>query len=452
MAASKPNVGGKSLTSTQTVLIQRMLVDNERAVLDKRQPATYETYRRIRRQPTVALARALTIAPVVASEWSVEADDDADDTWVKFIKDQVVKHRELLIRTALEAECDYGWSPWEMVLENAEYDGSTRIVVKKFKPLLVDITDILIVAEDGEFDGFRQPPPYGKVDYAEVPLANALLVNFNVEGNNWYGQPLLENIRSTYHDWNDANAGAKRYDKKIAGSIWVVYYPPGKSKLAGVETANETIAQNILNALESSGSVAIPRRVLDDMTTLQQQNPDWDVVLKEGSPKQGSFIERMSYCDKLFVRGLLTPERAILEGNFGTRAESAVHTDAAMTNRDNTHKKVTAQVNEQAVDRLLEWNFGPEAKGTVRLVAAPLLDTKVEFFRTIYQALLANPASFQKMFEEIDADALMDTTGVPRIQEVAGMEPGDETNDQLAALVGDLYKRANADVVSAPAA
>ena len=68
----------------------------------------YDDYRRIRRHPTIALARALAIAPIVAAEWSVEETADAPADAKQFIEDQLLASREDIIQKIAEAGIDYG--------------------------------------------------------------------------------------------------------------------------------------------------------------------------------------------------------------------------------------------------------------------------------------------------------------------------------------------------------
>ena len=49
-------------------------------------PATYATYRQIRKHGTIAMARELKVAPVLASEWTIDADDDVPDEWKTLVE------------------------------------------------------------------------------------------------------------------------------------------------------------------------------------------------------------------------------------------------------------------------------------------------------------------------------------------------------------------------------
>ncbi len=325
-------------------------------------PKSFETYRTIRRQPTVSLARILGVAPVVAANWSVESKD-APDERIEFIEDQLVDFHEIIMERSLLGGIDFGWQGFEKVF--AVVDG--RIVLRKLKPLLHDLTLILVDSATGGFTGFRQ-------DLIDLPVGNALLIHFRVEGTQWYGEGLLENIRSTYDKWVEVDTGAARYDKKVAGSHFVIKYPAGSSPVAGVEVDNATIASDMLKAMEASAGIMIPNQVAKFVDQLKDQPPGWDVTLLSdtGVSSQSTFIDRLAYLDKMMVRGLGFPERAILEGEFGTKAEAGVHVAVAITNMDLLHRHITRLVNWHVVDQLLALNFGEAARGTVWLSASPI--------------------------------------------------------------------------------
>ena len=58
----------------------------------KPDPGTYKTYREMRKNPTIAMARMLATAPVRTAEWSLEADEGVPAARVDFIKAQLDKH------------------------------------------------------------------------------------------------------------------------------------------------------------------------------------------------------------------------------------------------------------------------------------------------------------------------------------------------------------------------
>lgn len=431
--------------------------------LSKRSLGTYAEYRRMRKHPTVALARALVIAPVVAGSWTIEADDDVPDQQVEFIQAQIMPHREQIVEQAMRHRVDYGWGAWEKQYEIKPVDGINRVCVKRIKNLLPDFTYILIDGYNGDFEGFRQHPTQDRHDYAVVTRRYALLVAWEVEGDEYYGRPLLENIRHIHTGWLDCNAGAERYDRKMAGAQWVVHYPQGTSTKDGEENVkNSVIAASIINALEASGSVSLPRKVKTMVTNLNDASKDdnaWQIELKDHSPKQHSFVDRLKYLDTQIARGLLVPERSAMEGQFGTKAEAGEHIDFAMTQRELDHAFITRQVNDQIVDDLVALNFGENQRGKIRLVTAPLIDQKLMFFREVYKLLLQHPTASLDAIDSLDTDALMDATGVPKGEEVVEVDgtplanggtsrprqPGLDINNELAASVQRMYEQAIGD-------
>ncbi len=97
-----------------------------------------------------------------------------------------------------------------------------------------------------------------------------------------------------------------------------------------------------------------------------------------GGQQQG-FVDRLRYLDSLKVRGMLLPERAILEGQHGTLSESQSQGNLALLQAELVHHHLTREINRQAVDPVLEANWGPAYRGKVRLEAAPLSDANQGF-------------------------------------------------------------------------
>ncbi len=412
-------ISREQLVGSTSILLDRALTNPL--------PMSYETYRVMRTDPTLALARALSVAPIAAASWGVEADEDVDEDRRQFISDVMMPLRHQIIEPAMYGGIDFGWQAFEKVFAVKD----NRIIVELIKPLLQDISFILIELGSGLFAGISQD------SNITIPLENSLLISFRVEGTQWYGQSLLENARAAYNEWVEANAGAALYDKKIAGSRIVVHYPPGQSEVDGVMKDNGLIARDFLRALEGAGSIAIPTTVAAYVDQLNKDTAElfqWKVdILTDGGNKQAAFTPRLQYLDVQKVRALLMPERAILEGQFGTKAEAGVHADLALTHASLTHEMITRTVNTNVVDQLLMLNWGAEAKGTVRIVAAPLADEKLAFLRGVYTEIINDVGS--TAIEKIDVDAVMEQLGVP----ISLVDPADliEPFRSAPGLTGD---------------
>ena len=391
-------------------------------------PTTYNTYRLVRKHPTIALARAISAAPIMAAEWAVKSKDAMEngqqvpDAWLNLIQDDLLPLRQTFLEAALfYGNVDFGYQSYEKVFQ---YRGDV-MHLRKLKPLLHDITE-LILMPDGGFAGIKQPTAW-------LGVENALLIPFRVEGSLWYGQPLLENVREIYYQWCDANDGAARYDRKVAGGRIVVHYPIGQTEVNGTTKDNSDIAAEILQTLQSAGAVAVPRDMAAYVSGLNTTSPGWEIeILDKGAGLQPTFVDRLAYLDKLLVRGILLPERSVLEGTHGTLAEAEAHGDVALANADLMHRYITQLVNWHVVDQLLRVNFGPVAAGCVYLEASPIVDSKQQFLREVYKEVLANPSGFLEEYGQIDTNAIKDQLGVPKSKEIA--QHGDQEAAPRAAL------------------
>ena len=372
---------------------------------------TYAAYRALRKDPTISLGRGLLVAGILAGAWSVESDEDTRSDIVDFVK-TLLPMRENIMRTAVGyGRVDFGWMPFEKI-----YTVVNGLVVMRLKPLLHDITSILLDGR-GNFAGYRQRNMQSAIP-VDIPVEKCLHIAFDVEGANLYGVPLLENVRAIQTSWNDCDAGAKRYDKKIAGSHWVIHYPPGTSEIDGETVENADIAAQLQNALESSGSMSLPSTTADCVQELADAAVaklyQWDVkLISDTGSRQPAFGERLKYLDALKVRGLILPERSMLEGQFGTKAEAGEHIGLAITGMEGIDKTITRQINEQVVNTLVLFNYGPEYVGKVRLVPAPLVDLKAAFLRKLYLALAPNETG------TIDTVALKEQLSIPILKEQA---------------------------------
>ncbi len=376
---------------------------------------TYTQLRAVRKDPTVSLARALLISCIQAGSWNIEVDDDVSAEVQEFIEHVLPLREDFIYNTVAFGKVDFGWIGFEKIFKVEE----DRIVIEALKPLLHDMTNILVTAH-GRFNGYRQvsiggsglQPSLGSIGPAyplDVPVEKCLHIAFGVEAGYLYGMPLLENIRRSMDMWDECNDGARRYDKKLAGTHWVIKFPPGTATVDGETVDNGVIAAKVLAAMESNGSVAIPTttaQVLQELTNAGVADLyAWSVqLLDDKGSKQKNFNDRLKYLDSQKVRGLGFPERAILEGTFGTKAEAGTHQDLALNNFEAVDRDIARVFNDQLINQLVELNYGVELVGKVRLVAAPLVKRQLAFLQKIYEGL-NDP--------DVDVEALRDSLNIP---------------------------------------
>lgn len=370
----------------------------------------YKTVRAMRRHPTVALARELVVAPLLAAPWSVEEKDGAPDGAKEFIDGVMQPLRIHLLRSSLFGCIDFGFQPYEKLFKVDELTG--LLTVSKVKPLLQDNTKILIDIANGSFLGFKQ----GDI---RLELPESLLVNIDVEGTYWYGEPKMKVVETAYNNWNYCNDAAVRYDKKLAGAHWIIHYPLGKTTIDGVETDNFDIAKRVLSQLQSSGQIVVPRTVEDMIRDANEQaggDTAWKIELLSAYPTSNvAFIDRLKYLDAMMARAMGMPERAVLEGQFGTKAESEAHADFAISNMELRHQIIVQHYNWHLVNQLLRINYGAQAENTVYVQVAPITDLAMQYLREVYKTFLANTEGFAAESNNIDTQSLRDQLGIPTL-------------------------------------
>jgi len=385
----------------------------------------FSKVRTMRKDPTISLVRDLVVGPIVTSEWSIGHTDEAPKGAPEFIGKNINNLRSYLVTHSLTGWMDFGWQVFEKVWA---IDENGMTVIDKVKPLLQDITRILVNTDTGEYLGTLQLPIHGKKFESRIigddlafgsgflKTRETILTNINVEGTYWYGRAIMANVLVPYNGWVTVNCSADRYDQKIAGSHWVIHYPLGNTIIDDVETDNFTIAQNLLQNLESSGAIAVPRQV-DQMIAFFNETgkapPDaWKIeILSDQTNQQSNFIDRLKYYDILKVRALGFPERSVLEGQFGTKAEAEVHSDLAVVIAEYRHTRLTEHISYQLVNDLLRYNYGKEAIGTVFLKPAPIADDIKLFLRQVFQTLMQHDP--ETALKKINADEVKERLGLP---------------------------------------
>jgi hypothetical protein len=235
---------------------------------------------------------------------------------------------------------------------------------------------------------------------------------------------------------------AARYDRKIAGAYLLLHYPSFGQGIDqnGAKLDNVYLAQRILDKLEAASGVAIGD-VPSELFPGQDPNQTaWrlEVQGSAGGQQQG-FVDRLRYLDSLKVRGMLLPERAILEGQHGTLAESQSQGDLALLQSELVHHHLTREINRQAVDPVLEANWGPAYRGKVRLEAAPLSDANQGFLRQLVTQVLADPKYFADLFRRADWPSIFDAVGLPQTK---ASSAAPSSSPAMLSAIGQLQREA----------
>lgn len=406
----------------------------------------FSTYRRMRANPTIALARSVFNAPIRLANFSVEADDGVNTNIKEFVEKQIEYIWPELIKNIVYA-MDYGFQSYEKVWELINDDGQ-RWRLKKLKPLSPDKIIIQVDKKTGAFSGLTQ-------NAVNFPISKVFHFVYDGEPGNWYGRSKHENVREdAWYPWTEIAKKEVAYAAKVAGVLPIVRYPIGTSRdKTGSEKSNYEIATEVLNNLGQGKGIAMPQQLLPWMSDLPRQGLDpeqfaaWQISFLEPKGQHGTgFVEMLRHYESLIMRGELVPERAAIEGQHGTKAESAEHGEKVLISANLVLEEVFASVNWYVINPILRYNFGEEYENKVRVVKTGIDSATTLFFRELMKAVLSNPSNIELFVNWVDVDTVLDVIGIPKIKEtienIIPTKDGEEnilTPEQLRS-VNDTFR------------
>jgi len=375
------------------------------------------------------------------------------DDRVDFIRKQVESFWPMVISN-VPYSLDYGFQSFEKVWDVV--DG--KFIYRKLKPLLPDYTEVMTDKDTGEFAGLKQH---------DVVLGPEKVFWFTHDGEagSLYGRSRHENIReNAWQPWLDTAKQMAQYGAKTAGVIPVVEYPVGASKDAsGAETSNFSLAKQVINNLSKAKGIAMPnefKRYAEDLVAKGLSLKDmqaWTISFLEPKGQHGSdFIGMLKYYDSQLMRGWLVPERAAIEGQFGTKAEAETHGDIAMNVAMLLYEDILRSVNWYLINPLLRYNFGQEAENTIYLSRAGMSPDEKLFLRDLLSKTLTNPSNIDLMIKWLDIDSMLDSVGLPKAEDTINTEEDRVTPDiakdteelpaSMTKIVRNIYRETHAKI------
>lgn len=416
----------------------------------ERPPAgTYEIYRKMRNEPTIALARAVATAPILTGQWSVKANDGTPDDQVAMIQNEVERIWPSFIENVIFA-LDYGFQTFEKIFRQRS-DGKIGV---DLKPLLPDITTALVDKTTGSWAGLKN-------NQDELGPEKCLWYAYDAEAGNPYGRSRHENIREmAYFPAVQVESKSQAYFTKVAAVTPIIEYPDGESQdKNGTTKPNSQLAESVLTALSTCKGIAMPNIFASFAQDLMRSGVDldklkaWHISFLEKQGNHGDeFTNKSRHYESRMMRGWLVPERSAIEATTaGSRADSETAADTSLLVADLTFLGIIRVANEQLVDQLVGINYGPQAVGTIRLERAGLDPAVGAFYRAIMQAALTAPGNIDLLLAMVDFDAMLDAVGLPKSKEVVDpasltgkvgdTSPQDLAVIKAASLLADLNIR-----------
>ena len=383
----------------------------------------FAVYRAMRMNPTIALAREFARMPIEAATitFTNPSDKTVPDVQTKFIESVLKKQWPTFIYNALYA-LDYGFKPFEKIYEIERVNGVVRVVLKRLKPLRVDDTKIRVDKDTGRFEGVRNKS-------VDLGPEKCFVYTNDGEDDDCYGRSRHENIRKhAWKPWMETSFRLSQYITKAAGVIPMVRYTNGKYKDAsGAKQDAHVLAQDILQNLGSAKGILFPMMIApwaEDLLADGKANAaDIDKLLSfqidflEVPPGHGTeMLDNLAHKEKLLARGWLVPERSIMEGHFGTKAEAGVHGNISIRVSQAVLNRIIVAFNERIVDPLLVLNYGPESAGNVIAEAQRLDDDTEQFIRDMIEKVLTQPSNIDLLMRLVDLNNAVEQTGLPQME------------------------------------
>lgn len=426
-----------------------------RNVDDKPQPGTWDVYDKMSRNPTIALARMVATAPMLAAEIVTDADEDVSEDASALVDDLNKNLWPEFVSWARQA-LDYGFQSFEVIWTQNE---SGQFVPERLKPLSVRKTEILVDDDHGNFAGLQQGSKRDG-DLVVLPPEKCVLYSYNAQPGNLYGTSRHENCRETaWKTWSNLMDRLGLYTDRVAGATPLVEYPDGETTDAsGARRSNFDIARAIIDGLARARGIAMPGVCLNgvDIAGMLRTGGklgdfrQWHIDFLESKDQHGQeFKELLTYCDQLLMRAWLVPERTATEAQKGgSRADSESHGDIALTVALQVLDDILLAWNRQIIDRVLTYNFGKSAKGTARTKKVAFDQVQQTFYQQFVQTVLSQPPNIDLLLKAVDLPQLIEEAGLPVVanatltpEDVRGPEPTEDAPPASLSLAREAYRR-----------
>lgn len=371
---------------------------------------SYATYRLMPCQPTIALARSIVKAPIIASEWSLDIRPGTPTGQVDFATKYLLPLRKQIVGPSLSG-LDYGHAKFEIIWEVIE----GMLIPVRFKWLAVDQNDILI-DKHGNFAGIR-PYDAGADRSRDLGPEKSWLYTYDGEFGDLVGRSRLENIRrGPWSDWWDTIHKMRKLREKLSGILPIIYHPPGTFKdKDGNEITFQSQALKALKnlsagmgiTLENLGLATDDIKLLSNLTKTSLTNVEFYDAGPAATGQDG-FRAMLEYDDRQMMRGYLRPERVAMEGQHGTKAESQVQGEASIYDAEVLDDSICDQFNTRPLDLAMVLQFGEAARGAIKMKPSPLVDRKIAAYRVVMESLLKIPELAAVIAKEIDLKQIFD--------------------------------------------
>ena len=388
----------------------------------------FDTKLKMRKDPMIALGLWTIKAPICASEFNIKCDDPVI---AAFVDAQIRPIWCRLLRTAMKM-LDFGWQPHEIVFEISDSqvrvkDSGDEIGTRK-KPTTVLLENMVTIktlkdinpntvvplydVSKDEFVGVRQTQS-GNLPHVDIDKDNLFIPVFDEEWGNKEGKALLDNsYRAWYYGFLIEQLWARFMERRTIPPL-LGTGPIGKRvDSEGNEFSTEDLMLTILSNIHHGNGGYLPFE--PDAVTRKNQ---WSVEALQFFSQSDQFQTFMATMDGRMLRGLLIPEKALIQGTkVGTLSETEQFTDTFLTGLDTLLFDLESVINEQIVSRILALNFinAPLCRLDISQITAQRRSSLGDLVTLLLDASDVNSKGVQYRFKDLlDFPALAKQLGIP---------------------------------------
>jgi len=286
---------------------------------------SYDTIEEMLKDETIQAALRFHVLNILNYLGSYTHNDPDIEDLVNRAFENLDTTLELAMEKLLFYEKAYGFAVGELVWEVVD----NQLLLKKIAPLPPSTLQIKI--EDGAITGVRQYAPNKTVD---IPVEKLIILR---EGNKPYGESMFQYL---YRPWKF---------KSVLFKFWAMAMERYASPVLVGKTANPDNIDGLLQELQSlwsNGVIAVSSDI--EIDTLEAKNSIAE-----------PFEQAIEYANMLIYRGLLLPQLLASTRNVGSYALGEVHLKLFMSSLRREARKLSSEIIDQIVARIIEYNVGP---------------------------------------------------------------------------------------------
>lgn len=416
----------RASTSAVTDMYMRSYSASTRCGFDPPPPLTIGIMWRMRADPAVVLASAITTGPIMAGTRSMEVcDDHGNKDLAEKMQEAATKDLLPTLARAMHGACEsLHFSNW---LEEVEWDRrDNRMVpvgVHSFLP-----GEAIIHQDTGKrFTGFEVNGQVRDSRYAVLfvnePHIDPVL-----------GYSRNQNALEQWWRKEQSYLSGDRTERKASGISMMMGLPSAQTfytlEADGVTKTpvlSEQMGQSIVNGAAAGDQVftvptsVFPKEAIENNPALANipavtvQPFSWG----DTGPQIMAQLARADRCDRDIMRSWHRPEREATEGQHGTKAEAGAHGQVGITDTELLHAMYCDQWDRQVTRRWELTNYGAAAVGTLRTKPAPLADAQQAFLQRVWEDIISGQMPDAEALASINVRALGDRVEVPMLDEGA---------------------------------